>query len=262
MIIEDDHGLLVSFRQPAIEQAVCGGPEPEGSDGLAPYGVASPTNRYANKRRSFSTKPASHDAMRRPGGFCGVAAPDPIPNSAVKRPSAHDTSSQDAGKSVAARSAHRISSRHSTPPTPRSASRQRGVGAFAHRLRSNPPDAIHLSKRDRLLKTRSNPRTRRKNPRSTQPATRPKTPDTNAPPHPDPAAPDPHPDPRRTPSQASQDDTPPQPTTHTDAPTQSTPSVQPGSTHSSTRDTKPNHLSRCPQSSGRGDMGGTCSPSD
>ena len=139
-------GLLTPTTHGVV---VCGGPEPEGSDGLAPYGAASPTNRYANKRRSFSTKPASHDAMRRPGGFCGVAAPDPIPNSAVKRPSAHDTSSQDAGKSVAARSAHRISSRHSTPPTPRSASRQRGVRAFAHRLRSNPPNAIHLSKRDR-----------------------------------------------------------------------------------------------------------------
>nr|BAT30355.1 hypothetical protein [Aureimonas sp. AU4] len=56
--------------------------------------------------------------MRRPGGFCGVAAPDPIPNSAVKRPSAHDTSSQDAGKSVAARFAHRIPSLPSTPKRP------------------------------------------------------------------------------------------------------------------------------------------------
>ena len=46
-------------------------------------------------------------AICRPGGSSGAAAPDPIPNSAVKRPSAHDTSSQDAGKSVAARSANR-----------------------------------------------------------------------------------------------------------------------------------------------------------
>jgi hypothetical protein len=37
-----------------------------------------------------------------------VAAPVPIPNTAVKRLSAYDTSSQDAGKSVAARSANRI----------------------------------------------------------------------------------------------------------------------------------------------------------
>lgn len=50
-------------------------------------------------------------AICRPGGSSGAAAPDPIPNSAVKRPSAHDTSSQDAGKSVAARSANRKLSR-------------------------------------------------------------------------------------------------------------------------------------------------------
>jgi hypothetical protein len=37
-------------------------------------------------------------ALRRPGGFGGVAAPVPIPNTAVKRPSADGTSSQDAGE--------------------------------------------------------------------------------------------------------------------------------------------------------------------
>jgi hypothetical protein len=31
--------------------------------------------------------------FRRPGDYCGVAAPDPIPNSAVKRPSADGTPS-------------------------------------------------------------------------------------------------------------------------------------------------------------------------
>jgi hypothetical protein len=36
--------------------------------------------------------------LRRPGDFSGVAAPDPIPNSAVKRPSADGTPSQDAGE--------------------------------------------------------------------------------------------------------------------------------------------------------------------
>jgi hypothetical protein len=36
--------------------------------------------------------------LRRPGGYGGVDAPDPIPNSAVKRPSANGTSSQDAGE--------------------------------------------------------------------------------------------------------------------------------------------------------------------
>ena len=34
----------------------------------------------------------------RPGDYSGVAAPDPIPNSAVKRPSADGTPSQDAGE--------------------------------------------------------------------------------------------------------------------------------------------------------------------
>ncbi len=42
--------------------------------------------------------PASHHAFRRPGGHGGAAAPDPIPNSAVKRSSADGTSSQDAGE--------------------------------------------------------------------------------------------------------------------------------------------------------------------
>jgi hypothetical protein len=37
-------------------------------------------------------------ALNRPGGYCGVAAPVPIPNTAVKRPSANGTSSQDAGE--------------------------------------------------------------------------------------------------------------------------------------------------------------------
>ena len=37
-------------------------------------------------------------ALRRPGGYGGVAAPVPIPNTAVKRPSADGTSSQDAGE--------------------------------------------------------------------------------------------------------------------------------------------------------------------
>ena len=37
-------------------------------------------------------------ALCRPGGYGGVAAPVPIPNTAVKRPSADGTSSQDAGE--------------------------------------------------------------------------------------------------------------------------------------------------------------------
>ena len=41
----------------------------------------------------------------RPGGHSGGIPPDPIPNSAVKAPSAHGTAAQAAGESVAARSA-------------------------------------------------------------------------------------------------------------------------------------------------------------
>lgn len=44
-------------------------------------------------------KPASRfDALCRPGGYGGAAAPVPFPNTAVKRPSADGTSSQDAGE--------------------------------------------------------------------------------------------------------------------------------------------------------------------
>ncbi len=40
----------------------------------------------------------NHIALSRPGGYGGAAAPVPIPNTAVKRPSANGTSSQDAGE--------------------------------------------------------------------------------------------------------------------------------------------------------------------
>ena len=52
-----------------------------GGDGLA-------------RQDSFSKQ----HALCRPGGYGGVAAPVPIPNTAVKRPSADGTSSQDAGE--------------------------------------------------------------------------------------------------------------------------------------------------------------------
>lgn len=71
-------------------------------------------------------------AIGRPGGYSGAAAPDPIPNSAVKRPSAYDTSSQDAGKSVAARSANRKTSpllHHKT--IPKRPARFKPAGRFA-----------------------------------------------------------------------------------------------------------------------------------
>lgn len=48
----------------------------------------------AIRSKSFSIE----HAFCRPGGYGGAAAPDPIPNSAVKRSSADGTSSQDAGE--------------------------------------------------------------------------------------------------------------------------------------------------------------------
>mgnify|MGYP003347353952 CR=1 FL=1 len=50
-------------------------------------------NRSASKEKGQTR---SLQPLRRPGDYSGVAAPDPIPNSAVKRPSADGTSSQDA----------------------------------------------------------------------------------------------------------------------------------------------------------------------
>ena len=53
----------------------------------------------AGKRRSMSsrhygkTRTEFITRLRWPGGYGGVAAPDPIPNSAVKRPSADGTPS-------------------------------------------------------------------------------------------------------------------------------------------------------------------------
>jgi hypothetical protein len=54
-------------------------------------GLPKPTNKNNH---------ASHGcfALCRPGGYGGAAAPVPIPNTAVKRPSANGTSSQDAGE--------------------------------------------------------------------------------------------------------------------------------------------------------------------
>lgn len=56
----------------------------------SPYSLLS--HRYSLK------KLLEQRAFCRPGGYGGAAAPDPIPNSAVKRSSADGTSSQDAGE--------------------------------------------------------------------------------------------------------------------------------------------------------------------
>ncbi len=88
----------------------------------------------------FVSIPASRtDVICRPGGSSEVAAPDPIPNSAVKRLSAYDTSSQDAGKSVAARSANHIP----LPSHPIQAlARSKPAGAFCVRTPTRNAPAI------------------------------------------------------------------------------------------------------------------------
>lgn len=85
-----------------------------------------PTGEYPIRTSHFAPNPASRKtlALSRPGGHRGVPPPVPIPNTAVKRPSAYGTSSQDAGESVAARSAKRKSSNRlitnpQTNPIPR-----------------------------------------------------------------------------------------------------------------------------------------------
>ena len=62
--------------------------------------VKDKTNRRVHERQTRQTPlPASQCfALSRPGGHGGAAAPVPIPNTAVKRPSANGTSSQDAGE--------------------------------------------------------------------------------------------------------------------------------------------------------------------
>ncbi len=52
----------------------------------------------ASQKNSFHAQAWQNVALCRPGGSGGVAAPVPIPNTAVKRPSADGTSSQDAGE--------------------------------------------------------------------------------------------------------------------------------------------------------------------
>ena len=85
-----------------------------------------PIGEYPIRTSHFAPNPASRKtlALSRPGGHRGVPPPVPIPNTAVKRPSAYGTSSQDAGESVAARSAKRKSSNRlithpQTNPIPR-----------------------------------------------------------------------------------------------------------------------------------------------
>ena len=71
-----------------------------------------PTRGTGPDAETRAPPPSEPNDLRRPGGFCETTRPDPIPNSAVKRPSAHGTVSQDPGESVAARPA-KIASIHS-----------------------------------------------------------------------------------------------------------------------------------------------------
>ncbi len=71
-----------------------------------------PPTRGTGPDAETRAPPSEPNDLRRPGGFCETTRPDPIPNSAVKRPSAHGTVSQDPGESVAARPA-KIASIHS-----------------------------------------------------------------------------------------------------------------------------------------------------
>ena len=57
------------------------------------------TNNVFNlEKQANACQLLNHIALSRPGGYGGAAAPVPIPNTAVKRPSANGTSSQDAGE--------------------------------------------------------------------------------------------------------------------------------------------------------------------
>jgi hypothetical protein len=49
--------------------------------------------RLDGRRNTERPNPEVISLFRRPGGYGGVAAPDPIPNSAVKRSSANGTAS-------------------------------------------------------------------------------------------------------------------------------------------------------------------------
>src|SRR3712207_8287314 len=67
-------------------------------------------SRHARSRTTQPTPDhASEDPARWPGGHRGADTPDPVPNSAVKRPSAHGTAAQAAGED---RKSTRLNSSH------------------------------------------------------------------------------------------------------------------------------------------------------
>lgn len=84
--------MVVCPRGSRLRRRLRAGPR-KGSDARSRLRTAS-ENRDARHEKQL----LEQRALCRPGGYGGAAAPDPIPNSAVKRSSADGTSSQDAGE--------------------------------------------------------------------------------------------------------------------------------------------------------------------
>ena len=97
MLIKDEHPAFLSSRPHRLAYASL----------ASGRGVATATTAGRPCEAEASEAAAGQQAQKqlleqhalcRPGGYGGAAAPDPIPNSAVKRSSADGTSSQDAGE--------------------------------------------------------------------------------------------------------------------------------------------------------------------
>lgn len=93
MLIEDEHYSSVLTRGTRSGRAA-----PHGATTAGLYGKH--TDRSEKDVLKIESGQATQllensvcFALCRPGGYCGAAAPVPIPNTAVKRPSANGTSS-------------------------------------------------------------------------------------------------------------------------------------------------------------------------
>ena len=101
LILASGSGARAATREPGggwssgakLRDGMAGAPCPERKSGCALRLGVRIAYRIAEKSTDQFASP-----FCRPGDYCGVAAPDPIPNSAVKRPSADGTPSQDAGE--------------------------------------------------------------------------------------------------------------------------------------------------------------------
>lgn len=103
MLIEDEQSHL--FCPHAVASFGCFAADGAPNDWRRPTGLYGSSHAAAKQRRVPFKKTGeclcqllNNIALSRPGGHGGVAAPVPIPNTAVKRPSANGTSSQDAGE--------------------------------------------------------------------------------------------------------------------------------------------------------------------